>query len=160
MATGRILTVTTVLGVVGLVAMAGGLSSTARGQGRNRSERNGQSGCSEATLQGNYLFSVRTEPLHDSTDPRYPGAAAGIRTFDGAGNLTQVATVNGGGQITHDVDLPGTYTLGVDCTGTMTINGTRNWDIFVAPDGSEGLAIAIGDGVTTVAIASQTFKKP
>src|SRR6266849_6199678 len=155
MARGRILTVMTGLGVVAMVAMAGGLSSTARGQGRNRSERNGQSGCSEATLQGNYLFSVRTEPLRDSTDPRYPGTAAGIRTFDGAGNLTQVATVNNGGQITHDVDLAGTYTLGADCTGRMTIGGTRNWDIYVAADGSEGVAVAIGDGVTAAAIASQ-----
>jgi hypothetical protein len=161
MATGKILTVTTVLGIAGVVALVSGLSSTARGQAAGKhSERNGQGGCSEATLQGDYLIAVRTDARSDSPDPTFPRVAAGIRTFDGAGKLSQVTTVNSGGQITHDVDVQGTYTLGSNCTGRMTIGGSRNWDIYVAANGTEGVAVAIGDGVTAAAVAIQTFKKP
>jgi hypothetical protein len=111
-------------------------------------------GCSEATLQGAYLFIVREDNRSDLPDPRFPAAVAGQRAFDGAGKLSQVATVSRGGQIRRDISS-GTYTLGSDCTGTMTIDEDRHWDIFVAGDGSEGAAVRTDEGN----IGAQTFKK-
>jgi hypothetical protein len=77
-----------------------------------------------------------------------------VRTFDGEGNLSQVASDSMGGVITQRIAAMGTYTLDSDCTGTMTIRG-RPWDIFVTEDGSEGVGTRTDHGT----IAAQTFKK-
>jgi len=113
-----------------------------------------QEGCTLTTLQGTYLFTVRLDNRSDLPDPKLPGVVAGVRTFDGAGNLSQVASDSMGGVITQRIAATGTYTLDSDCIGTMTIRG-RPWDIFVAEDGSEGVATRTDDGT----IAAQTFKK-
>ena len=113
-----------------------------------------EEGCTLATLQGTYLFTVRLDNHSDLPDPKLPGVVAGVRTFDGAGNLSQVASDSMGGVITQRIAATGTYTLDSDCIGTMTIRG-RPWDIFVAEDGSEGVATRTDQGT----IAAQTFKK-
>ncbi len=79
-----------------------------------------------------------------------------MRTFDGAGNLSQVLTLSFGGEITRRLFNTGTYTLDSDCTGTMTIAGTNHWDIFVARDGSEGVGVRTDDGIIGALL---TFKK-
>ncbi len=114
-----------------------------------------QEGCTLATLQGNYVYIVRADTRSDLPDPGFPTVVVGARTFDGAGNLSGVDTVSRGGQITRGGTNTGTYTLGSDCTGTMTISGVRNWDIVVASDGSEAAAIRTDEGT----IATQSFKK-
>ena len=114
-----------------------------------------QEGCTLTTLQGNYLVTVRRDNRIDPLDPMLPLVAAGIRTFDGEGNLSQVASDSRGGTITRQIAATGIYTLDSDCKGTMTING-RHWDIYVAEDGSEGVATGTDDGT----IAAQTFKRP
>ncbi len=111
-------------------------------------------GCTLATLQGTYLFTVRLDNRSDLPDPKRPGVVAGVRTFDGEGNLSQVASDSMGGVITQRIAATGTYTLDSDCIGTMTING-RPWDIYVAEDGGEGVGTRTDDGT----IAAQTFKK-
>jgi hypothetical protein len=113
-----------------------------------------EEGCTLATLQGTYLFTVRLDNRSDLPDPKLPGVVAGVRTFDGAGNLSQVASDSMGGVITQRIAATGTYTLDSDCIGTMTIRG-RPWDIFVAEDGSEGVGTRTDPGT----IAAQTFKK-
>ena len=112
-------------------------------------------GCTLATLQGNYLVTVRQDNRIDAPDPMLPQVVAGIRTFDGEGNLSQVVSDSRGGTITRRAAATGTYTLDSNCMGTMTING-RNWDIYVAEDGSEGIGSRTDDGF----IGSQTFKRP
>jgi hypothetical protein len=59
------------------------------------------------------------------------------------------------GVITRQVAATGIYTLDSNCIGTMTIAGVRNWDIYVAEDGSEGVAVNTKEGDIT----SQTFRK-
>jgi hypothetical protein len=48
----------------------------------------------------------------------------------------------------------GTYTVDSNCIGTMTIRG-RNWDMYVAQDGSEGVGTRTDDGT----ISAQTFNR-
>jgi len=112
-------------------------------------------GCTLAALQGNYLVTVRQDNRIDAPDPMLPQVVAGIRTFDGEGNLSQVVSDSRGGTITRRIAATGTYTLDSNCMGTMTING-RNWDIYVAEDGSEG----VGTRTDEDTIAAQTFKRP
>ncbi len=112
-------------------------------------------GCTLATLQGNYLVTGRQDNRSDAPDPMLPSVVAGIRTFDGEGNLSQVVSDSRGGTITRRIAATGTYTLDSNCMGTMTING-RNWDIYVAEDGSEGVGTRTDDGTIFV----QTFKRP
>ena len=114
-----------------------------------------QEGCTLATLQGNYLVTVRLDNRIDAPDPMLPQVAAGIRTFDGEGNLSQVLSDSQGGTIHQRIAAMGTYTLDSNCMGTMTING-RNWDIYVAEDGSEAVGTRTDDGT----IGAQTFKRP
>ena len=111
-------------------------------------------GCSEATLQGEYLFNGRGDAPAYEHAPGLPIVFAGVRTFDGERNLSQVETISLGGSILRGHRDEGVYTLGADCTGTMTI-ANRNFDIFVNEDGSEGVAIGTDDG----RVGSQTFKK-
>jgi hypothetical protein len=161
MARGKILTLTIALGIASVLALIIGLASTEGilpkvRAGGGLSERSRPHGCSVDTLEGNYLFTASVLSRSDRPDPTYPRVAAGVRTFDGAGNLSQLATNSFGGAISHDVDVTGTYTLDSNCTGTMTIAGTRHWDIFVAEDGREGVGVTTTEGL----IGSQTFKKP
>jgi hypothetical protein len=75
-------------------------------------------GCSNATLQGEYAFGVTN----------YVGnpivVVAGIKVFDGNGNLTQ--RDYGGDSVPAEFSPPGqetgTYTVNPDCTGSMVIN--------------------------------------
>jgi hypothetical protein len=76
-------------------------------------------GCSNATLKGEYAFGVT------SYTPNYPpNVVAGIKVFDGKGNLTQ--RDYGGDSVPADFapqgQERGTYTVNSDCTGSMVIN--------------------------------------
>jgi hypothetical protein len=76
-------------------------------------------GCSNATLKGEYAFGVT------SYTPNYPpNVVAGIKVFDGKGNLTQ--RDYGGDSVPAKFAPPGqekgTYTVNPDCTGSMVIN--------------------------------------
>ena len=104
-------------------------------------------GCSEGTLQGDYLINMRGY--------RTPTVLVGVTTFDGEGHTSLDYTISLGGVISRRVHQEGVYTLGPDCTGTMLNGGVRNWDIFFTQDGSEGAAIRTDDGVVSI----QTLKK-
>ena len=76
-------------------------------------------GCSNATLKGEYAFGVLT--VASSTGP---GVVAGIKVFDGNGNLTQRDYI--GNSVPAEFAPPGqergTYTVNPDCTRSMVIN--------------------------------------
>ena len=90
--------------------------------------------CSEATLRGDYGFTVTGQILGGPTAGPVTGVA--MTSFEGNGNLTQVD------HIVHNGSLPavdwrpgtGTYSLNPDCTGTMEIDFT---------DGSPSLHLSI-----------------
>jgi hypothetical protein len=87
--------------------------------------------CSEATLNGTYLFA------HDGVEikgnDQLPFANAGYDVFDGNGKVDTVFSGNANGQITRKAHVSGTYTVKADCTGTSY----GEFDLFIAPDGSK-----------------------
>ncbi len=155
MAKRKMLTLTITLGVASVLALIIWLASSGAGQaGGGLSERSTHRECSEATLQGEYLIIGRADSRSDLPNPMLPLVFAGVRTFDGTGNLSQVETVSRGGVIVRGQVDTGTYTLDSNCIGEMTV-ATRTFDIFVARDGSEGVAV----GTTEGGIGTHTFKQ-
>ncbi len=160
----NLLTKTTTLGVVSVLALIIGLASSkgilpkAQAEG-GIPERSGPHECSLGTLQGTYLFTSTEAVPQFRLDPDRPFAAAGVRTFDGAGNIDVLATASRNGVISPQGHSPGAYTLEPDCTGTMLTHVTPerdvHWNIYVARDGSEGVAVRSDDGT----IGILTFKR-
>jgi hypothetical protein len=103
--------------------------------------------CTLATLRGIYLLTGRLDAPSYAPVSGVPQVVGGLRTFDGAGNISGPATVNAGGIVARGVRAPGVYMLNADCTGTMINAGTRHYDIYVAPDGSTAVAIRTDTGV-------------
>jgi hypothetical protein len=90
--------------------------------------------CSEATLEGRYLFAQNGVEIKGN-DHR-PFAIAGYDVFDGNGEVKGVASGNFNGKTFRNQSGSGTYSVKANCTGTFTFtNGTR-YDMFIAPDGS------------------------
>ncbi len=90
------------------------------------------SACSNATLQGVYGISTsgtRPAPPPPSGIPNYvPGTieqliGVGLRTFDGAGNFTQISNDKGSlsGILVPNAASHGTYIVNPDCSGTNTL---------------------------------------
>ena len=78
------------------------------------------SGCSNATLKGQYAFGV--------TNYTVPEVVAGIKTFDGQGKFTQRDYAGDSLRTMGQTDFSppgqekGSYTVNHDCTGSMVIN--------------------------------------
>jgi hypothetical protein len=115
--------------VVGLV----GVLAIGTGYAKDETEA---AKCSEATLDGTYLFAA--DGVAIKGDDQLPFSYAGYEVFDGNGKVKQVLTLNiNGKKVIHKETLSGTYSVEADCTGTATYaDGTRE-DHFIAPDGSE-----------------------
>jgi hypothetical protein len=78
--------------------------------------------CSEATLRGNYAFTVDGQIFPPNAPARTLRGVAMAR-FDGKGGFTQVdhATLNGVPMWSGWRPATGTYALNSDCTGTGSI---------------------------------------
>ena len=65
----------------------------------------------------------------------------GLYTFDGAGGFTARAVFNFSGNALFgadwDLNLPGTYTVNADGTGTMTFAGLRRSNFVICAGGNE-----------------------
>ena len=121
-------------GVV-LILLVVGAGVLTVGTGYAQNEKADEAKCSEATLDGTYLFAQNGVELKGN-DQR-PFALAGYEVFDGNGKVKGVDSSNFNGEITRKERFSGTYTVNADCTGTETYaDGTRD-DQFIAPDGSE-----------------------
>jgi hypothetical protein len=118
-----------VLLVVGLV----GVLAIGTGHAKDETEA---AKCSEATLDGTYLFAADGVAIQGND--QLPFAYAGYEVFDGQGKVNQVYTLNiNGKKVIRNQTISGTYSVKADCTGTTTYaDGTRE-DHFTAPDGSE-----------------------
>ena len=98
-------------------------------------------GCSNVTLKGEYAFGVTayTPPGLPDGPPR---VVAGIKVFDGHGNLTQ-RDYQGDNLAGPDFAPPGretgTYQVNLDCTGSMVIN----LNVPNVPSGTSSGVIAI-----------------
>lgn len=82
-----------------------------------------QSGCSVATISGNYAViqpSGFTTPSHSLKGAEVPWQVAGVITFDGAGDVSASYTSALNGEISTNQNSSGTYTVNSDCTGSLS----------------------------------------
>jgi hypothetical protein len=124
-----------------------------------------QSGCSLATLTGNYAFSQPGFTPKNSNGNPLPFATVGVFTFDGAGNFsatyTDMSPGKPGGYSTplQGQTASGTYTVNSDCTGSISITGgdaagiTAN--LVIIGGGTE----VFGINTTPFVIGTFDFKK-
>lgn len=123
--------------------------------------------CSNATLLGNYGFTVTGVNGSGSLT-----AAVGQLTADGKGNLTGIETLSDAGVISANVALTGTYSIKTNCTGTATITSgsSANFSLVVVSIGAQfeftrtdagtsqyGYALAQGKAICTNAGIKGTF---
>jgi hypothetical protein len=109
------------------------------------------SGCSNATLNGNYsIIQPAGFTTHNSTTGNeIPWQFAGFATFDGKGAITSTnytAAVNGA--IYPNQNYSGTYSVGSDCTGTLSLPAIQyGANIYVIGSGAEffGISSSLGD---------------
>jgi hypothetical protein len=106
-------------------------------------------GCSNATHRGEYAFGITAyTPAPAFTGP--PTVGAGIKFFDGEGNLTQRDYRGDSLRTTGQTDFApegqetGTYKVNSDCTGSMVIN--LNVPTTPAPHGVLHIVFVISNG--------------
>lgn len=113
--------------------------------------------CSNATLRGNYAFTITGQIL---TGP-FAGPVSGVAltNFDAKGGLTQVDHVLLNGVLPSEGWRPGsgTYSVNRNCTGTATINftdGSPSIDLYLVVDkrGREIRQVVSDSGVATTAL--------
>jgi hypothetical protein len=120
------LLVVLLVGVVGVLAI---------GAGYAKNENASRAKCSEATLDGTYLFAEDGVLLTDND--QVPFALAGYEVYNGNGKVRGVQSGNFGGEVFRKDPFTGTYTLKADCTATVTYTGNEQFDLFLDPDGSK-----------------------
>jgi hypothetical protein len=91
--------------------------------------------CSEATLDGRYLFSFDGYELKGNK--KVPFSQAGYEVYDGNGHVEGVFSGNFGGEVVRNEPFSGTYTVNADCTGTVRYTDGTQFDQFISPDGSQ-----------------------
>jgi hypothetical protein len=64
-----------------------------------------------------------------------PAIAVGEITYDGHGNTLATFTLNVNGNVQTHIDVPGTYTINSDCTGT-SLEAGAHYSFVVSPDGN------------------------
>ncbi len=80
-----------------------------------------------------------------------PIAAAGVLTFDGAGNLSARYTFSDVGVISTASSDTGSYTVNDDCTGSFTdATAAVHFNMVIIGGGTEIFAIDTDDGLTTI----------
>jgi len=102
---------------------------------------NHASGCSAATLRGDYLYAQ--DGFHvvgSDAKSRTPFAQSGRESYDGAGKMKGIYTSSENGVITRG-SYTATYTMKSDCSGSLTITDsskkTFHYDYFTNGDGAE-----------------------
>ena len=91
--------------------------------------------CSEATLDGRYLFTFDGS-ITEGKD-QGPFAVAGYQVFNGNGKANGVSSFSVNGKITRKEHVSGTYKVNADCTGRSTFPGDveYKYDLFIDPGG-------------------------
>jgi hypothetical protein len=121
-----------------VVLLVVGVAVLAVGTGFAKDE-NAVAKCSEATLDGRYLFAQ--DGFEISGNDQVPFAVAGYEDFRGNGEVEAVLSFNSASNKKkieiRKRSFTGTYTVKADCTGTTTYPGLAvENDLFIAPDGS------------------------
>jgi hypothetical protein len=64
-----------------------------------------------------------------------PAVAVGEITYDGHGNTLATFTLNVNGNVQTNTDVPGTYSINSDCTGT-SLEAGAHYSFVVSPNGN------------------------
>ena len=120
------LLVVLLVGVVGVLAI---------GAGYAKNENASRAKCSEATLDGTYLFAYDGFVIKDNE--KVPFASSGYEVYDGNGHVKGVYSGNFGGEIIRNQPISGTYTVKAGCTGTVRYTDGTQSDQFLSPDGNQ-----------------------
>ena len=64
-----------------------------------------------------------------------PAVAVGEITYDGHGSTLATFTLNVNGNVQRNTDVPGTYSINSDCTGT-SLEAGAHYSFVVSPDGN------------------------
>ena len=111
-----------------------------------------QGGCRLASnLKGNYGFTYSGFSANGTNgSAAFPVDAAGVGTFDGAGNFSATFVVSFNGSSSTGNPYTATYTVNSDCTGvlTSTTPGTDNFAFVIVSGGADVLATDISAGTT------------
>ena len=121
----RIMILTGAATVVGLLSWQLKVTSLADLPIVHAQTQDENSGCSLATLNGRYSLEGTGQivgQLPGFPAPPLPLAEVALETYDGAGNLSGIATANAGGAVVPNFNVFGTYTVNRDCTGTKTVH--------------------------------------
>ena len=95
---------------------------------------NAQAQCSNATLQGEYMFHTEGTVAPAGT----PRVDLAVLTFDGNGNYTSRFITNDNGVITRGTLLGLSYQVNADCTGvTLDAQGVKTGVLIVVVEGGE-----------------------
>ncbi len=109
--------------------------------------------CRLSTLEGEYLY-VQDGFTVAGTEAaqRMPFAQAGREVYDGRGNVTGTYSASINGSIVRG-SYEGTYTLGIDCTGTVVFTDDRgqvfHYDIFALHGGDEFVFLQTDPGIVS-----------
>jgi hypothetical protein len=123
------------LWAAGIVLLVVGLAGVlAMGTGYAEDENASRAKCSEATLDGTYLFADSGFVIKDNE--KVPFASSGYEVYDGNGHVKGVSTTNVNGKVSSKEPFSGTYTVKADCTGSSTYSDGSRYDDYIAPDGS------------------------
>lgn len=138
----------TLVAVAALIALRAGFPSGTLPKVHAQEEARATKGCSLETLEGRYglTFSGFTTrgTVPAPINAFIPVIGGGLVTFDGEGNLSASETVSLGGQIIP-VNVPGTYTVNSDCTGTLTTSAAH-LNLVIVRNGREILAVNADHG--------------
>jgi hypothetical protein len=106
-----------------------------------------QSGCTDATLKGNYGVSWQGFDIVKGAAHEVPWAGVGVVGFDGAGNVSVSFTQALNGKITTGATGAGTYTVNSDCTGSPS---------FTSGDaaGESPIMVIVGGGTEVLFIST------
>jgi len=110
---------------------------------RGASVVHAMSGCTNATLTGNYAFSNPgfTTPTKSVTGEEDPFAAVGVLGFDGAGGVTISFTLAFKGKISPGQTGTGTYAVSSDCTGSISFPTIVDFNTVIIGSGAEVFGI-------------------
>ena len=121
---------------------------------RNVTAVHAQTGCSNATLTGNYGFTFGGFQIQHGTQRSVPFYGVGLGTFDGTGNVSATFSFGINGKISANQPYTATYTVNSDCTGSVTAipgSGGDNFAVVIVDGGAEVLAVDISTGETLTA---------